>query len=50
MPHCKSLCSNAELAVRRTPASEGVSTEAEEAMSLEAVARQQLKTQQTEKS
>jgi hypothetical protein len=50
-PHCcKSLRSNAGLIVRQSPASKDVSTKAEEATSSEAVIRQPVKTQQTEKT
>jgi hypothetical protein len=50
-PHCfKSLRSNAELVVKLSPASKDVNTEAEEAMALEAVTRQPVKTQQIEKT
>jgi hypothetical protein len=45
----KSLRTNAELVVRQSPASKDVNTEAVEAMALEAVIRQPMKTQQTEK-
>jgi hypothetical protein len=50
-PHCcKPLSSNAELLVRQSSASKDVNTEAEEAAGLEAVTRQAVKTQQTEKT
>jgi hypothetical protein len=50
-PHCcKSLRSNAELVVKQSMASKDVNTEVEEATSLEAVTRQPMKTQQTEKT
>jgi hypothetical protein len=43
------LHSNAELAVKQLPASKGMNTEAEGAMALEAITRQPVKTQKTEK-
>jgi hypothetical protein len=43
------LRSNAELVVRQSPSGKDVNTEAEEATALEAVIRQPVKTQQTEK-
>jgi hypothetical protein len=50
-PHCcESLRSNVELLVRHSPANMDVNTEAEEATALEAVTRQPMKTQKTEKS
>jgi hypothetical protein len=48
--YCKSLRSNAKLVVRQSQASMNVNTKAEEATALEAVTRQPVKTQQTEKA
>jgi hypothetical protein len=39
-----------ELIVRKSPGSKNVNTEAEESTTLEAVTRQPMKTQQTERS
>jgi hypothetical protein len=47
---CKPLRSNAELVVRESLASKDVKTEAEEVTVLEAVIRQPVKRQQTEKA
>jgi hypothetical protein len=50
-PHCfKSLRNNAELVVRESPASKDVNMEAERTTVLEAVTRQPVKAQQTEKT
>jgi hypothetical protein len=46
---CKSLRSNAELVVRESAASKYLNTEAEDSTGLEAVPRQPVMTQQTEK-
>jgi hypothetical protein len=47
---CKSLHSNAKLVVRKSPTSKDVNMEAEGSTALEAVIRQPVKTQQTEKT
>jgi hypothetical protein len=47
---CKSLRNNTELVVRQSPAIQDVNTEAEVSTELEAVTRQPLKTQQSEKT
>jgi hypothetical protein len=50
LPHCcKLLRNNVEFIMKKSPTSKDVNTEAEEATALEAVTRQPVKTQQTEK-
>jgi hypothetical protein len=48
--YCKSLHSNTKLVVRPSPASKDVTTGTEEATALEAVTRQPVKTQHTDKN